>query len=922
MSWICRRATLLFVALCLNLVMSGGALLTASEIPQTKVDSFTIENDEISLAVHVKDGILSSEQLQLNPAWPKPRKGAGPRLATDADFSLEIMWTEWRAPGKANNADNPVVFTKRDFLFIDGEKTDLPGGTKELRLRFKGSDTPFDLLVTYQLPPHAFYVRRQLALRDTTRANHFLRAIAALDARIEGLRTIVKEGDFGQPVALTLAGGGAFFGLEYPASMNTLVTKGKEMRVRCAQEFGQKIEPEWTRTEWVVQALTPDDHVKLWFMKYVDDIRVAPLRPYTLYNSWYDLRSAEYPKVPAAHQMNEENILRIIGLIRSNMVEKNGIHVDAIVLDDGWDVYKSDWVLRPQQFPRGLKPISDEIRKMNSVLGIWLGPIGGYSFREERISWMKDHGYEVVNDQLCLAGRKYSELFRKRVVDFVKNDGVAYFKWDGIQFSCSEPDHGHPVDIYSRRAVLESVLGMERAVRAANPDVYVNTTSGTWLSPWWLKYSNQVWMDGQDYGYADVPSISKRDGAITYRDVVLYEDFAIKDLWMPIANLMTHGIIKGRLEMLGTEDESLDKFTDDALLYFARGVSMWELYVSPDLLKEGEWNALAGSIKWAKDRFPVLASTTMVGGDPSKMSTYGYVHYVGNRGIIAARNPVISKANLTVELSAASGLDPEARSLVVEKVYPVRSVFPGLFKTGSRINLPLDGYEMAVYEVYPLDEAKGPLVTGGRLDGFKESNGKLTVNFYPEPGAKPGILNPASLDRATVNGKTASLERFAVPAQASSALCTNANVRVLGPEQGPGGAINVTVGESLNDARLAVLVQPTGASRNAADPTVTVVLDGKNVEPVREEQQGKWGWYSMPVAPGAHRAEVSLAAPGTKRWTGRVEAWLVGMEHASPVVLEFGLKGKWEPKPMPPAPWPEGNVRRTIRIGQTDIAIR
>jgi len=382
---------------------------------------------------------------------------------------------------------------------------------------------------------------------------------------------------------------------------------------------------------------------------------------------------------------------------------------------------------------------------------------------------------------------------------------------------------------------------------------------------------------------------------------------------------MTHGIIKGRLEMLGTEDESLDKFTDDALLYFARGVSMWELYVSPDLLKEGEWNALAGSIKWAKDRFPVLVSTAMVGGDPSKMSTYGYVHYVGNRGIIAARNPVISKANLTVELSAASGLDPEARSLVFEKVYPTRAVFPGLFKTGSRITIPLDGYETAIYEVYPLTEAKGPLVTGGRLDGYKESGGKLQVNFYPDPDAKPGILNPSSFDRLTVNGKMTPLDHFAIPAQVSSALCTNADVRALGTDQVAGGAITLTVGQSLNDARLAVLVQPTGPSPNEADPAVTIVLDGTRVEPVREGQQGKWGWYSIPVAPGAHRAEVRLETPGTKSWRGRIEAWLVGMEHAAPVVLEFGLKGKREPAPMPPAPWPEGNVRRTIRLGHTDI---
>ena len=54
------------------------------------------------------------------------------------------------------------------------------------------------------------------------------------------------------------------------------------------------------------------------------------------------------------------------------MIEKNGITLDAFVLDDGWDVYKSDWVLRPGEFPHGLRPIADAlallIEKQNATV--------------------------------------------------------------------------------------------------------------------------------------------------------------------------------------------------------------------------------------------------------------------------------------------------------------------------------------------------------------------------------------------------------------------------------------------------------------------------------------------------------------------------------------------------------------------------
>jgi hypothetical protein len=563
-----------------------------------------LANDMLECSVLIDSSRLVSDRITGLPDWTK---GEGTRssvsLETDGDFRMEVMWTEWQAPNKLNNAENPVVFTKADFLVVSHSFEESPGGARELRILLKGREMPLHSLLVYRLEPGSFYIRRQLTVIDSGGSGHFLQLLASREGSLRGKYTILKEGGFGQPAVLRSGDGGGFFGLEYPAADNLLKVTPKGLTLICSQEIGQKITKEGVAGEWVVEGLTPNVSVKHWFMKYVDRIRVAPLKPYTLYNSWYDLRSPEYPKVPPGNVMNEANIMRIIDLIRKNMIEKHRITLDAFVLDDGWDVYKSDWVLRTEQFPRGLKPISDELKKTGTSLGLWFGPIGGYSFRSQRVGWMKEHGYEITGDQMCVAGKNYSQLLTKRVTDFTEKEGVGYFKWDGIQFSCSEPDHGHPVGIYSRRAVMESVIRMCTAVREKNPAMFLNITSGTWLSPWWVKYANQIWMQGADYGYADVPSLSPRDAAITYKDMVLHEDFTLNNFWFPIANLMTHGIIKGNLEMLGGEAEPLDKFTNEALFYLARGVSMWELYISPDILTEGEWNAMSQSLLWAKDRF-------------------------------------------------------------------------------------------------------------------------------------------------------------------------------------------------------------------------------------------------------------------------------------------------------------------------------
>jgi len=598
---------------------------------------FRMTNENLHLSVVIREHQLIGDTLSGNPLWLKTN-GSNPfDLWTDADFDLNFVWTDWQAPKKSSNADNPVLLDKTDFLFTGHSIKTMDNGSSELCLSFKGSDLPILLNITYHLDPQAFYVKRKIAVRDTTQGVHFLDKMIPRKGYVAGFEPggivpatarILKKGEFGQPCALQFGSTGCFFGVEYPASSNILTETKNGTELSCSQDEGEKVGKEPVASDWVVEALVPTIFVRDWFFRYVDDIRVAHARPFSLSNSWYDLRSPEYPKVKPGNVMNEENVLSIIRLFKKNMIDKYHISLDAFVLDDGWDVYQSDWLLRKETFPHGLKPVSDTLKKLGTSLGLWFGPTGGYSFRMKRVNWMKDHGYEVVGTgrdyaMLCLGGKNYSSLFRKRITDFVANEGVSYFKWDGIQFSCSEAGHGHPIGIYSRKAILDSLIDKCKAVRAINPSTYLNITSGTWLSPWWVKYANQIWMQGEDYGYADVPSISERDGAMTYKDFVLYDDLTKKDWWFPVSNLMTHGIIKGNLETLGGEDDPLDKFTNDVVFYLGRGVSMYELYISPDLLTEQEWNAEGSSIAWAKDRFSILSNTFMTGGDPTRREPYG-----------------------------------------------------------------------------------------------------------------------------------------------------------------------------------------------------------------------------------------------------------------------------------------------------------
>ncbi len=884
-------------------------------------EQYSIANDKVKLTVTVSAGGLRSEVFEALPAWMSGHHGGKkPLIESDGDFALDVMYTDWQAPGKLQNAENPVLLTKKNFRLTGHDVRPGGKGGKELTIDFKGTDNPLDLRITWQLDSAAFYARKSIAVRDTVFGHHFLRWMWIMRGDITGMTSVVKAGGFGQPVVGLSGGGGAFFGVEFPDAENHLTKiTGAPWHLECGHEYGERIGAEWLVSEWTVEGCAPGPEVRQWFFRYVDDLRVAPLRPYTLYNSWYDLRSPRYPKTPPEHFMTEQNVLRMVDLLRTNMIEKHHITLDAFVLDDGWDVYESDWQLSAEQFPNGLKPVADELKKTNTTLGVWFGPIGGYSFRSKRIGWMKNNGYEVVGDQLCAAGKKYSELFRKRTTDFVTGANVGYYKWDGIQFSCSEPDHGHPVDIYSRRAVMKSVIDWCAAVREKNPSMFLNITSGTWLSPWWLKYANTIWMQGEDYGYSDVPSISQRDAAITYRDFVLYDDFRNLDCWYPVSGLMTHGIIKGKLELLGSPEEPLDKFTDDVLLYVARGVSMYELYVSPDILTEGEWSSISSALSWARDRFPVLRHTEMIGGNPMKREPYGYAHASGDRGIFAVRNPFIEPKSLTLMIDQVSGFDRSAGSLVFEKVYPTRWISPKLYKTGDRIEVPLDGYETAVYELYPLSDAAEPLVAGVLFDVVGTGPSAWTLKVYGVSGV-PAVLNPRTLGKISADGRP--IEPAELPSFIPKAgpILTDSRLSHE-PDQNAGAVIRFDCSETARDPELALLLVPDSSETAGSRPVVTVMLDQKEITVRSEEQQGKSRWYTAHIVPGRHEAVVRVLPGKTeKSWSGTMTAWVAARQIQPAGTIELELRNTPAARPMPPYPRDPAEVRRNIRIGQLRLS--
>lgn len=74
-----------------------------------------------------------------------------------------------------------------------------------------------------------------------------------------------------------------------------------------------------------------------------------------------------------------------------------------------------------------------------------------------------------------------------------------FFKFDGIsaQASAIGPDEGTRGEENA-----EAIISIERAVRQKRPDIFLNTTVGTWASPFWFHFTDAVWRQEGDYGEA------------------------------------------------------------------------------------------------------------------------------------------------------------------------------------------------------------------------------------------------------------------------------------------------------------------------------------------------------------------------------------------------------------------------------------
>ncbi|MFF3783918.1 alpha-galactosidase [Streptomyces sp. NPDC001933] len=169
------------------------------------------------------------------------------------------------------------------------------------------------------------------------------------------------------------------------------------------------------------------------------------------------------------------------------------VGAELFVLDDGWFGTRrddrsglGDWTPRPEAFPRGLRPLADEVHRLGMGFGLWVEPemvnrdSELYRAHPDWVLHSPQLDATELRNQLVLNfARPEVEAWARQTLDhLVRENGVDWLKWDANRAFTEAGWDGHPdpdrLWIDHTRAVHRI---MDR-LRAAHPGLRIEACAG------------------------------------------------------------------------------------------------------------------------------------------------------------------------------------------------------------------------------------------------------------------------------------------------------------------------------------------------------------------------------------------------------------------------------------------------------------
>lgn len=532
----------------------------------------------------------------------------------------------------------------------------------------------------------------------------------------------------GQPVYLN----GLFFGTEFPLADNNIDGNTLYCRYYSGKRF-DKLELNCGHTfkTWkTVAGATRSLDLSVMredFLTYIRDIS-RKVKPRFQYNSWYD----------HMHDITNENIIKSFQEIENNLSKTMVPPLDSYVVDDGFVDWTADFWAFNSKFPNELYPAAEIARKFSSNFGLWNGPRGGYDVKKtpsfgKQMEKAGKGGYNRASRDVCVSSLEYIKNITEYYLEQDAKFDINYWKLDGFLLSaCPSKKHGHMTggynDMYQYTEMWENWINIFRKLRitreSAGKDLWINQTSYCNASPWFLQWSDSLWIQNSgDIGFIDKTPKGEKlsekdvDKVLTYRDNCYYDFSVRRNYQFPHEFIYNHDPIYGNTAKISMTDEEFRKYM---FMMTTRGTAFWELYYSYNMFNEAKWRINADALRFIRNDYEILKTSQFIGGCPEKAEVYGYSCWNKNRGIISLRNPGNDTQSYTVVLDEKIGVNKDCKDMKLAFVHPYeKPLSDKTYSYGDEITFELAPLEVLIMKFSGEKEKVASLIYG-RFQSDKE----------------------------------------------------------------------------------------------------------------------------------------------------------------------------------------------------------
>ena len=119
-------------------------------------------------------------------------------------------------------------------------------------------------------------------------------------------------------------------------------------------------------------------------------------------------------------------------------------------------------------------------------------------------------------------------------------------------------------------------------------------------------------------------------------------------------SLMLHGIIYAQ-KAHGLNYDTNNIIKSEIRAYFGNGTQLQEMYITPGLLTQDNWDTLAEAAKWSRANADTLVDTHWIGGAPvDREGVYGWAKaWSPRKGILTLRNPSAKPQEINIDPAKA-----------------------------------------------------------------------------------------------------------------------------------------------------------------------------------------------------------------------------------------------------------------------------